>query len=135
MFYCPGEYCSKRNGCFHYMPKHQGRNLQLLDMSTQGFGRSGVDEHGNYFSHHEYECGDRAPAYKSFKPIETWQDKGNWENYNSPAHAEGWPCIPGSLILIEDENGEEKVIPFEPETLKLGTKVLDWHYWQRKLRE
>ena len=60
--------------------------------------------------------------------MKTWKDKADWENKHCPALAEGYACPPGSLILIEDENGEQKVIPFDPETLLLDTKVIDWHY-------
>ena len=127
MFYCPGEHCAKRNQCGHYMLKNSRRQLQLLDMSTNGSGQSGIDENGNYFLHHEYSCGDRAPSYRSLWEIKTWQDKGDFENYNNPAHAEGWAVAPGTLIKIWNEHGEEEVIPFDPKTLKLGTKV-DWQY-------
>lgn len=60
--------------------------------------------------------------------METWQDKADWENKHCPAFAEGFACAPGSLILIEDEDGNKKAIKFDPKTLKLDTKVLDWHY-------
>lgn len=60
--------------------------------------------------------------------MKTWKDYADWENEHHPAFAEGYACPPGSPILIEDENGEQKVIPFDPETLLLDTKVIDWHY-------
>ena len=128
MFYCPGEYCSKRNECLHHQLKNSTRNLQLLDMSTQGSGSGGIDKDGNYFSHYEYSCGDRASKYYSLWTCETWEDKGEFENANNPAHAEGWAVAPGSLILIENEKGEPEVISFNPKTLKLTTKVLYWRY-------
>lgn len=57
----------------------------------------------------------------------TWQDKADWENSHRPAHAEGWPVAPGTLIKIFDEEAnEEKIIPFDPKTLKLSTMVLNW---------
>ena len=63
------------------------------------------------------------------KEIITWQDKADWENSHCPAHAEGYAVAPGSLIkIIDDETLEEKIIPFNPETLKLSTKVIDWYY-------
>ncbi len=129
MFYCPGEFCSKKNECLHHRLKDSKRCIQLLDMSTQGFGcgRFGSDGSGPYAFHHEYYCGDRAPAYNSLWKYETWYDKGEFENANNPAHAEGWAVAPGSLIIIENEKGEPEVIPFNPKTLKLSTKVLDWH--------
>ena len=126
MFYCPGKYCSKKDTCLHHRLEDSEITLQLLDMSTEGCGYGGVDENGNPFSHHEYYCGDHAPSYHSYWIMETWQDKCDFENYHYPAHAEGWPCPPGSLILIKDENGEEKIIPFEPRTMKLNTKVIKW---------
>ena len=59
--------------------------------------------------------------------MKTWQDKCDWENTHNPAHAEGVPVRPGTPILIvDDETGEPKVIPFDPKTLKLTTKVLNW---------
>ena len=59
--------------------------------------------------------------------IITWQDKGDWENTHDPAHAEGWAVSPGTLIkILDDETGEEKIIPFDPKTLKLSTRVLNW---------
>lgn len=58
----------------------------------------------------------------------TWQDKADWENKHCPAYAEGFACAPGSLILIEDEKGNRKVIAFDPKTLEVQTKVLNWHY-------
>lgn len=60
--------------------------------------------------------------------MKTWQDKADWENTHHPAHAECFACAPGSLILIEDENGNKKAIKFDPKTLRLDTTVLDWHY-------
>ena len=132
MFYCPGEDCSKRDICLHHQLKNSRRGLQILDMSHEGFGYGGFDSENNYYSwHHEYSCGDNAPKYSSLWTMETWEDKCNFENYYNPAHAEGLPCPPGSLILIEDEGGNEKIIHFHPSELKLTTKVLDWHYWQR----
>jgi len=127
MFYCPGEFCSKKNECLHHQLKNSTRSLQLLDMSTEGYGCGGIDEKGNYFSHHEYCCGDRAPKYSSLWRCETWQDKCDFENAFNPAHAEGIPCPPGSLILIENDKGEVEIVPFHPKTLKLTTKVLSWH--------
>lgn len=63
------------------------------------------------------------------KEIITWKDKADWENSVCPAHAEGYGTAKGRLIkIIDDETGEEKIIPFDPETLKLSTKVIDWHY-------
>ena len=128
MFYCPGEFCSKKNRCGHHMLKNSHRQLQLLDMSTSGSGCGGIDENGNYFSHHEYSCGDRASKYYSLWEIKTWQDKCDFENAYNPAHAEGIPVPPGTEILIENEKGEPEVVMFNPKTLKLSTKVLDWRY-------
>ena len=57
----------------------------------------------------------------------TWQDKADWENSYCPSHAEGWPVSPGTPIkILDDEAGEEKIIPFDPKTLKLSTVVLNW---------
>ena len=61
------------------------------------------------------------------KVMRTWKEKGDWENKHCPAHAEGYACAPGSLILIKDKKGKYKLIPFNPETLSLDTKILDWH--------
>lgn len=61
------------------------------------------------------------------KEIITWQDQNDWENEHCPSHAEGWAVAPGTPILIlDDESDEPKVIPFDPKTLKLTTKVLNW---------
>lgn len=128
MFYCPGEFCSKKNECLHHNLKDSKRLIQLLDMSTQGHGFGGIDENGKPFCHHEYECGDRAPTYRAFWKYETWQDKCDFENAFNPAHAEGIPVSPGTEILIENEKGEPEVVMFNPKTLKLSTKVLDWRY-------
>lgn len=128
MFYCPGEFCSKKNECLHHQLKNSTRNLQLLDMSTQGCGCGRIDENGNYSSHHEYECGDRAPTYRALWKCETWQDKCDFENAYNPAHAEGIPVPPGTEILIENEKGESEAVLFNPKTLKLSTRVLDWRY-------
>lgn len=128
MFYCPGEHCSKRDECLYHKLKNSTRNLQLLDMSTQGSGHVGTDKDGNYFCHHEYTCGDNAPKYNSLWKCETWEDIGEFENANNPAQAEGWAVAPGTEILIENEKGEPEVILFNPKTLRLSTKVLDWHY-------
>ena len=128
MFYCPGEFCSKKNECLYHKLKDSKRPIQLLDMSTQGHGFGGFDRNGKYYSyHHEYECGDRAPTYKSLWKCETWQDKCDFENAFNPAHAEGIPCPPGSIILIENEEGKEELIPFDPKTLLLSTKVINWN--------
>lgn len=127
MFYCPGEFCSKKDICLHHKLKYSTRLLQLLDLSTSGSGSGGIDENGNYFSHHEYSCGDRAPKYYGLWEYKTWQDKFEFENARCPAHAEGSPCAPGSIILIENEEGKEELIPFNPRTLLLTTKVLNWH--------
>ena len=63
------------------------------------------------------------------KEFITWKDKADWENSFNPAHAEGYAVAPGSLIkIIDDETLEEKIIPFNPEALKLSTKVIDWYY-------
>lgn len=128
MFYCPGEFCSKKNECLHHRLKNSIRSLQLLDMSTEGHGYGGIDENGKHFSHHEYYCGDRASKYSSLWRYETWKDKCDFENAYNPAHAEGIPVPPGTEILIENEKGEPEVVMFNPKTLKLSTKVLDWHY-------
>ena len=57
----------------------------------------------------------------------TWQDKGDWENSHCPAHAEGVPVPPGTPIkILDEETGEEKIVPFDPKTLKLSTTVLNW---------
>ena len=128
MFYCPGEFCSKKNECLHHKLKNSKCLIQLLDMSTQGHGFGGFDKNGKYYNHHEFECGDRAPTYRAFWKYETWQDKCDFENTYNPAQAEGLPCPPGTEILIENEKGEPDVIMFNPKTLKLSTKVLDWHY-------
>ena len=128
MFYCPGEFCSKKNECLHHQLKNSTRSLQLLDMSTEGHGWGGIDENGNRFSHHEYCCGDRASKYSSLWRCETWKDKCDFENAHNPAHAEGIPVSPGTEILIENEKGEPEVVMFNPKTLKLSTKVLDWYY-------
>lgn len=127
MFYCPGEFCSKKEICLHHHLRDSTRCLQLLDMSRQGSGWGGIDENGNYFSHHEYSCGDRAPKYSSLWECKTWQDKFDFENAHNPAHAEGSACAPGSIILIENKEGKEELIPFNPRTLLLTTKVLSWH--------
>lgn len=58
----------------------------------------------------------------------TWQDKCDFENLYFPAHAEGWPCTPGSKIIIINEDGNQEIIPFNPKTLRLDTEVLNWHY-------
>ena len=126
MFYCPGEFCSKKDICLHHSLKSSTRLLQLLDLSTSGSGWESMDEKGNYISHHEYSCGDRAPKYYGLWECKTWQDKFDYENAHNPAHAEGSPCAPGSIILIENEDGKEELIPFNPRTLLLSTKVLNW---------
>ena len=57
----------------------------------------------------------------------TWQDKCDWENANSPAHAEGFAVAPGTPIkILDDETGEPRIVLFDPKTLKLSTKVLNW---------
>jgi hypothetical protein len=68
MFYCEGEYCSKRNICAH----HQGIPgvlQQYLDMSKQGSGRYWKDKDGNPRSEVEHWCGDNSTNYKHFEPI------------------------------------------------------------------
>lgn len=75
-----------------------------------------------------YRQKNYTPLCKEIKTTKTWKDYADWENEHHPAFAEGYACPPGSPILIEDENGEQKVIPFDPETLLLDTKVIDWHY-------
>lgn len=128
MSYCPGENCKKRDECqLHF------NSGQVIDWSRYGHGFGGFDANGNYQSYHETYCGDDGTnGYKYFEPkIITWKDKADWENKHCPAFAEGYACPPGSPILIEDENGEQKVIPFDPETLLLDTKVIDWH-WKEK---
>lgn len=70
MYYCAGEFCSKRNECAHHKPDTTGKLQQWLDVSTEGSGYGGIDANGKYFCHHEYCCGDRAPRYKSFEPID-----------------------------------------------------------------
>ena len=127
MFYCPGEFCSKKDICLHHHLKDSKRTIQLLDMSTQGSGYETIDSAGNRISHHEYHCGDRASKYYSLWERKTWQDKCDFENYYCPAHAEGIPCAPGTPITIINEQGEEEVIPFDPKTLSLDTKVVSWH--------
>lgn len=48
------------------------------------------------------------------KEIITWKDKADWENSVCPANAEGYGTIKGRLIkIIDDETGEEKIIPFD----------------------
>lgn len=126
MFYCPGEFCSKKDICLHHALKDSRCRLQLLDMSTQGYGYDGMDENGNYFSHHEYCCGDRASKYHSLWELKTWLDKADFENANNPAHAEGWAVAPGSIILIENDEGKEELIPFDPKTLLLSTNIISW---------
>lgn len=66
MYYCVGEFCSKRNKCAHNKPDTSGRLQQWLDMSTQGSGHAGIDKDGKSFCKHEYECGDRALYYKHY---------------------------------------------------------------------
>lgn len=57
----------------------------------------------------------------------TWQEKADWENANCPAHAEGYAVAPGTPIkILDDETGKPKIIPFDPATLKLSTRVLNW---------
>ena len=59
--------------------------------------------------------------------MKTWQDKCDWENAHCPALAEGIPVCPGTPIkILDEESGEAKIIPFDPKTLKLTTKVLNW---------
>lgn len=59
--------------------------------------------------------------------IKTWQEKADWENLHCPAHAEGYAIAPGTPIkIIDDETSQEKIIPFDPATLKLSTTVLNW---------
>lgn len=65
--------------------------------------------------------------------MKTWKDKVDWENAHNPSHAEGYACPPDSLILTEDKKGKQKVITFNPETLSLDTKVLDWHYERKNI--
>lgn len=114
MFYCLGEHCSKRNYCFQYMPLHINTALQASDKSSEKTNGS-------------YACGDFAEYYYFFRPVETWADKCEFENYNSPAHAEGIPIAPGHLITIQNAEGDAEIIPFDPETLKLSTIILDWN--------
>lgn len=67
MFYCPGEYCSKKDTCqYHYT---EGL-VQLLDLSRTGWGAGGFDRDGNYSYYHEYNCGDLAKEYYSYKEKE-----------------------------------------------------------------
>lgn len=57
----------------------------------------------------------------------TYQDYNDWENTHHPSMAEGWAVPPGAPIkILEDETGQEKIIPFDPATLKLSTTVLNW---------
>lgn len=56
--------------------------------------------------------------------IITYEDKLKYEH---PVYTEGLPASVGSMIkIIDDETGEEKIIPFEPKTLKLSTEVVAW---------
>ena len=127
MFYCPGEFCSKKDICLHYHLKDSKHIIQLLDMSTQGSGYEAIDSAGNRISHHEYHCGDRAPKYYSLWELKTWQDKVDFENAYNSAHAEGFACRPGTYITIINKQGQKEVIPFDPKTLTLDTEVLRWH--------
>lgn len=69
MYYCAGEYCSKRNECAHNKPDTSGKPQQWLDMSTQGSAKVGIDDWGRPVGYHEWYCGDRADNYKHFVPI------------------------------------------------------------------
>ena len=127
MFYCPGRFCSKKDICLHHHLKNSMRCLQLIDMSIHGSVGESIDRAGTCISQYEPHCGDRASKYYSLWECKTWQDKGDFENYNNPAHAEGWAVAPGTLIKILNEQGEEEIIPFDPKTLRLDTKVVSWH--------
>lgn len=69
MYYCAGEFCSKRNECAHHQPDTTGRWQQWLDMSTQGSCNYWNDEDGKPRSDLEVWCGDESVDYKYFKPI------------------------------------------------------------------
>ena len=77
MFYCPGEFCSKKDICLHHALKDSRYMLQFLDMSTQGSSFESIDENGNHFSRHEYYCGDQAPKYSSLWELKTWLDRAD----------------------------------------------------------
>lgn len=70
MYYCAGEFCSKRNECAHHKPDTTGRLQQWLDMSTQGSGQAGTDINGKPYCTVEIWCGDDAKQYTYFEPVE-----------------------------------------------------------------
>ena len=70
MYYCEGKYCSIRDKCVHHKILESDGWIQYLDQSTEGFGCYGEDKDGNSFSHHEFNCGDRAPKYSCYKDCE-----------------------------------------------------------------
>ena len=70
MYYCEGKYCSIKDKCEYHKISESDGWVQYLDQSTEGFGCYGEDENGNSFSHHEYNCGDRASKYSYYKNCE-----------------------------------------------------------------
>ena len=87
MIYCEGKYCSRRNQCAYHEAFDWEYPRQYLDESTQGCGSEGIDEKGNFFSHHEFLCGDKANHYNLYKAL-GWREENEYRNSIGLKYAE-----------------------------------------------
>ena len=68
---CGGTRCEKRDQCARYVANREsGVMEQYIDWSEYGSGSMGIDEHGNTFCEHHWDCGDFSDGYPMFQQRE-----------------------------------------------------------------